>query len=137
MSGEAGGLFLLVTIPALNEEKTVLGTQEDGYRGGCEGPVETVVSTFVEGQPAFPVAPSFFGAVAVDIAVAPAGDVLAIVVAGNQQVHVVPTTTLEREDTGDGCQGAFPPDNAREPPLAVRKAVARHLATHRLALLGH
>ncbi|HVV88546.1 MAG TPA: c-type cytochrome [Kofleriaceae bacterium] len=94
----------------------VLDTSPDGYRGDCGGPVETALSTFVPGQPAFASSPSFFGPLAVDVAVAPAGDRLAVAVVGQQEAFTLPITALEQPDNGDGCRVPVP-DTAREPPL--------------------
>jgi mono/diheme cytochrome c family protein len=97
--------------------KTVLDTSPDGYRGGCGGPVETAMSTFRTGAPAFAVRPAFLGPVAVDLAVAPAGDRIAIAVAGSREVRVESLSLLEQPDTGDECRDALP-DNARVPDVA-------------------
>jgi hypothetical protein len=96
-----------------------LDTSPDGYRGGCEGPVETAVSRFGGGAAPFAVQPRFFGPVTVDVAVAPAGDRLAFAAAGSNEVRVEPVGWLEQGDTGGGCEDIlFRGEDEPLPPTA-------------------
>ncbi len=79
-----------------------LGTQETGgYGGGCggeSGPVEAALTVREADGRIRPIRPAVFGALPVDIAVNPAGDELAIVLAGNQTVRQIRTSVLPGED---------------------------------------
>ena len=77
-----------------------LKTQETGgYGGGCRGGVvEDAITVTLPGDAPFAVAPPLFGAVPVDIAVSPAGDTIAVAVAGHQAVHTISYSSLSTPD---------------------------------------
>ncbi len=80
-----------------------------GYGGGCgEGPVEAGVTMMAPGAAPVAVHQIGNGALPVDIAASPAGDKIAMVVAGNRQVVVVGAAALDQPDTDD-CQPPPPP----------------------------
>lgn len=79
-----------------------LGTQETGgYGGGCgseSGPIEAAVTVHTPGGQARAVAPAFFGALPVDMAVNPSGTQFAVVLAGSQTVRQIRASFLPGED---------------------------------------
>src|SRR5262245_17091138 len=82
-----------------------------GYGGGCnKGPVEDAISMIVPGSAPQTVAQIANGALPVDIAVSAAGDLLAVVAAGNRNVAVVPAAALAQPDR-DECKPPMPDDD--------------------------
>ncbi len=79
-----------------------LGTEETGgYGGGCggeSGPVEAAVTVHGSTGTVRAVAPAFFGALPVDIAVNPSGSQFAVVLAGSQTVRQIRSSFLPGED---------------------------------------
>ena len=79
-----------------------LGTVETGgYGGGCggeSGPVEPAVTVRSSTGSVRAVAPAFFGALPVDMAVSPSGDQFAVVLAGSQEVRQLRAGFLPGED---------------------------------------
>ncbi len=94
--------------------KTTLQTEQPGgYGGGCgQGAVEAAVTVVRPGQAPFAVKPIAGGALPVDIAINAANDTLAVVVAGNQTVHLAHASSLGMEDKDDDCGGDDPSDDA-------------------------
>ncbi len=86
---------------------TMLMVEHGGYGQGCNGngPDEAAISMMAPGQAPVAVAPQIFGALPVDVAVDPTNTRLAFVMAGKNAVDIVPTTTLDSRDNGDGCGG--------------------------------
>jgi hypothetical protein len=78
-----------------------LQLQPSGYQSGCGGPVESSIT--VVGKQPFAVAPILPGALPVDVAVHPSGQLIAIVTVGDRNVTLVPTTRLARPDEDDDC----------------------------------
>lgn len=86
--------------------------QPGGYGGGCGGGPSEDGVTVVPPDGA-PRAASRIGrgALPVDIAVSPAGDKLAMVVAGSRNIKVVPLARLDEPDNGENeCQPPDPPE---------------------------
>jgi mono/diheme cytochrome c family protein len=77
-----------------------LKTQETGgYGAGCRGGVvEDALTVTQPGGTPFAVAPPLFGALPVDLAVSPAGDTIAVAVAGHQAVHTLAYSSLSTPD---------------------------------------
>ncbi|HEU0035529.1 MAG TPA: cytochrome c [Kofleriaceae bacterium] len=90
--------------------KTKLDSEQPGgYGGDCGGgPVEDAVTVIAPGLAPQAVAQIGNGALPVDIAASPAGDKLAVVVAGSKSVKVVPSSALALPDE-DKCEPPPPP----------------------------
>lgn len=89
-----------------------LKTQTGGYGGGCDGqtgPVESALTLIEPGLPPAAVDPFADGALPVDLAASPNGLLIAVATAGNNKVHVAPTTVLASRDK-DKCHPRGPDD---------------------------
>jgi mono/diheme cytochrome c family protein/ribosomal protein L24E len=90
-----------------------LKTEPGGYGGGCSGsagPVETAISVIDPGLPPVPVAPFSSGALPIDIAVSPNGQLIAVATAGNNVVRTASIGALGSRDMDNcGGRGGFPP----------------------------
>jgi len=82
-----------------------LGTQQTGgYGGGCGGtggPVEAAMTVVGPTGVPLALAPAFFGALPVDLAVNRTGDTFAVVLAGSHEVHQVRSRVVAHEDQND------------------------------------
>ncbi|HVV82805.1 MAG TPA: hypothetical protein VHE35_06980 [Kofleriaceae bacterium] len=94
-----------------------LGTTDDGYDGGCGGRAEAALATARAGELPVPIRTTAIGTLPVDVAFSPVGDRFAVVLAGDQTIHVMPTSALDEEDQGDGC--TFPPKTDDAQPGGV------------------
>ena len=74
-----------------------------GYQSGCGGPVESALTVHATRKAPFAVKPVLRGALPVDVAVHPSGDMLAVLTAGDKQVTLVPTSRLTLPDEEDDC----------------------------------
>jgi mono/diheme cytochrome c family protein/DNA-binding beta-propeller fold protein YncE len=98
-----------------------LKTEEGGYGGGCGGggPVESAITVIDSGLPPATVAPFAPGALPVDLAVSPNGQVIAVATAGNNLVRTAPVGTLGSRDMDmcgrGGGGGSFPGDDSFNP----------------------
>ena len=93
--------------------KGQLKTQTGGYGGGCDGstgPVESALTLIEPGLPPAAVAPFAFGALPVDLAASPNGQLVAIATAGNNKVHVASVAVLSSRDK-DMCRPPHPDDD--------------------------
>jgi hypothetical protein len=90
---------------------TVLETQPGGYGGGCgAAPVESALTIVGADGVASALAPSFFGALPIDVAAHPTSGELAVLTAGNQTVWIVPPAALTTpdDDTCDSVAHSVP-----------------------------
>lgn len=100
------GQFLMVHQRQLD---TILHETQGGYGGGCgQGPDETAMTIINPGALGTPVAvqPIVRGALPVDVATDATGGQIAIVTAGNKQVHVFSSSNLGTPDD-DQCGGGM------------------------------
>jgi mono/diheme cytochrome c family protein len=94
--------------------KGKLKTETGGYGGGCRGggPVESALTVITPGLPPAAVAPFAPGALPIDLAISPNGQVIAVATAGNNLVRTASVGTLGSRDK-DNCGpggGGFPDD---------------------------
>jgi mono/diheme cytochrome c family protein len=102
-----------------------LRTEETGGYGGGEcgrSIVENAITVFSPGQPPFATKPFPFGSLAVDLAAAPAGDVIGLALAGSHEAFWI--VTLLDEPDEDECEGVGMPlehtlDSLYGPPTSV------------------
>ncbi len=82
-----------------------LKTETGGYGGGCGGigPVESALTVIDPGLPPAAVLPFARGALPVDLAVSPNGQVIAVATAGDNMVRTASTGTLNSRDM-DMCR---------------------------------
>lgn len=110
-----------VLVSHQRQVKGQLKTETGGYGGGCggEGPVESALTVIDSGLPPAAVAPFARGALPVDLAVSPNGQMIAIATAGDNMVRTAPIGTLgsRDQDKCGGGGGGFPefPNGPRAP----------------------
>jgi hypothetical protein len=94
-----------VVVTHQRQRQTQLRTRDPGgYGVECDGgAVENALAVMQPGQSAFAVSPQGFGVLPVDIAVSPAGDRLAIALAGSHFVHTMTIDALAFGDQQQPC----------------------------------
>lgn len=104
-----------------------LKAETGGYGGGCDGstgPIESALTLIQPGLPPAAVAPFATGALPVDVAVSPNGQVIAVATAGDNQVRTAPIGTLGSRDK-DGCDGPRPkPEDDNGDDLGAPTSIA-------------
>jgi mono/diheme cytochrome c family protein len=101
-----------VLVSHQRQVKGQLKTETGGYGGGCggKGPVESAMTVIDSGLPPAAVAPFASGALPVDIAVSPNGQMIAVATAGDNMVRTTTIGTLgSRDQDKCGGGGGFPP----------------------------
>jgi mono/diheme cytochrome c family protein len=95
-----------------------LKTETGGYGGGCggKGPVESAFTIVESGLPPAAVVPFVPGALPVDLAVSPNGQLVAVATAGDNIVRTTSIGTMNgRDDDKCGPGGGDGPDDPRGP----------------------
>ena len=96
--------------------KGQLSMETGGYGGGCDGssgPVESALTLIEPGLPPSALAPIASGALPVDLAASPNGQLVAVATAGNNKVSVAPVSVLASRDK-DMCRPPHPDDDDKD-----------------------
>jgi len=97
-----------VLVSHQRQVKARMKTEPGGYGPGCGGgPVEHAVTIMRAGQPPFAVQRLISGALPVDVAVSPRGDLVAFAMAGTHDIHQVVAASLTLPDREDEDCGGF------------------------------
>jgi len=105
-----------VLVSHQRQVKGKLKTETGGYGGGCggKGPVESALTVIDSGLPPAAVAPFAQGALPIDLAVSPNGQMVAVATAGDNMVRTTSVGTLGSRDQ-DKCGGGGFPGDPRNP----------------------
>jgi cytochrome c553 len=106
-----------------------LGQSTDGYSLGCPGaagsaPIESAITVIAPGTAPFAAESFAPGALPIDIAVAPAGSLLAVIIAASDRVVVAPASMLSRPDHDPCASFELPATHSIQDQLGAPASIA-------------